>query len=365
MKSTFQQVLSGCGFSTQRAAVCADVFATNSLEGVYSHGVNRFAHFVQLVRTGYVDPAGTPSLTDAVGALERWDGNSGPGPLNALAATDRAMELADQHGMGCVALANTNHWMRAGYYGWRAARAGYVLIAWTNTVPLMAAWGAVDSRLGNNPMVIAVPYAGGAGVQGSTYRSGRAAAPAATSQTAGGGPNRDDESAAIVLDMAMSQFSYGKMELHRLRGEPLPIPGGYDREGRLTTDAEEILESGRALAIGFWKGAGLSLLLDLVASVLSGGRATHELATQPQETNVSQVYLAFSLQKLSHASIIGEKVRQIIHDYKNSVPAEASHAVVYPGERMAQIVRENLEKGIPVDDSVWTRIEALRNEQLA
>ena len=57
--------------------------------------------------------------------MERWDGQSGPGNLNAHACHEREHWTSPAvHGMGAVFLANTNHWMRGGTYGWQAANAG-------------------------------------------------------------------------------------------------------------------------------------------------------------------------------------------------------------------------------------------------
>src|SRR5205823_1096144 len=151
--------------------------------------------------------------------------------------------------LGCVALKNTNHWMRGGSYGWQAAEAGVIGICWTNTMPNLPPWGASDQRLGNNPLVIAVPRPPG----------------------------------HVVLDMAMSQFSYGALASYRLRGEQLPVAGGFDIDGQLTRDPAAIEHSGRPLPIGFWKGSGLALMLDMLAALLSGGRATHQVPPNPDE----------------------------------------------------------------------------------
>src|SRR5262245_2979657 len=179
MKATFLKILLLHDMSKSKAETCAEVFTSNSIDGVYSHGVNRFSRFIEYIIKGYINIDAEPKLVHANRAIEQWDGQLGPGPLNALHATNRAMQLAEKFGMGCIALANNNHWMRAGYYGWKAAKKGYVMVSWTNTIGNMPAWNATDRRLGNNPIVIAIPYNG----------------------------------EAIVLDMAMSQFSYGKMEM--------------------------------------------------------------------------------------------------------------------------------------------------------
>lgn len=322
MHQRFADILLKLGFTKERADNCAAIFTANSVDGIYTHGVNRFPRFVQYVKDGYVLPHATPSLQHKFGAVEQWNGNLGPGTLNAVHATETAMQLARQHGIGCVALANTNHWMRGGTYGWHAAKAGFVFIGITNTIGVMPAWGAVDSRLGNNPFVMALPY--------------------------------KDE--AIVLDMAMSQYSFGAMELAVFKNENLAVQGGYNEAGELTNDPAAILASKRPLPIGYWKGAGLSLLLDILATVLSGGLAGHEITKSGIESNVSQVFIAIDISKLGNHSVIAKTVEGIIEDYHQSIASDASKKITYPGERVLQNRRNNLANGIPVLKKVWEGI---------
>jgi 3-dehydro-L-gulonate 2-dehydrogenase len=297
----------------------------NSVDGVNSHGINRFPRFIRSIIEGFVKPEAVPSLVHSIGSLEQWDGNLGPGPLNATFATDRAMELALENGIGMVSLANTNHWMRGGAYGWQAAKKGFVLICWTNTCPNMPAWGATDPRLGNNPFVIAVPF--------------------------------QDE--AIVLDFAMSQYSYGKMESLSSEGRELPYPGGFNKRGELTTNPEEILESWRVLPVGYWKGAGLSLLLDILATILSGGRSTHQIDSCNSEYSVSQVFIAINIKSLHNFPAIDNSINQIIEDLHKSNPENSSSKIRYPGENVVKLRNENLKNGIPVNMENWEKILSL------
>ena len=84
MKAEFFRILLRLGFATERAYKCAEIFTLNSLEGVYSHGVNRFPRFVKNIREGQIKPDAIPSLIHRAGAIEQWNGNLGPGPLNAF-----------------------------------------------------------------------------------------------------------------------------------------------------------------------------------------------------------------------------------------------------------------------------------------
>ena len=325
MCSEFQRILLKHGFSENKAETCARIFAENSLEGIYSHGIYRFPRFVDYIQKGFVNVNAEPRLVHTTGALEQWDGHLGPGPLNALFCADRAMYLASEKGLGCVAIANTNHWMRGGTYGWQATKQGFAFLGWTNTEANMPPWGAKDSRLGNNPLVFAIPFG----------------------------------NEAVVLDFAMTQFSYGKMEATQLEGKTLPYPGGFNTNGKLTNQPDEILESRRALPIGYWKGAGLSLLLDILATVLSAGLSTRELSQKEAEYNVSQVFIAFSLEKLSNFPSIEKTISEIITDFKNAAPDETGSEIRYPGERVLYTRAENLKNGIPVNESVWEEIQKL------
>jgi 3-dehydro-L-gulonate 2-dehydrogenase len=322
------RVLLKLGFEQQRAQLCAQLFADASRDGVYSHGLNRFPRFVSMVRSGLVDIHAAPELRTNSGPLEGWNGNSGPGNLNAYHSMKRAIELSREHGMGCVALANTNHWMRGGSYGWQAAEAGVIGICWTNTLPNLPPWGASDPRVGNNPLIIAVPR----------------------------------DKGHVVLDMAMSQFSYGTLTSYRMRGERLPVDGGYDGKGQLTRDPGAIETSGRPLPIGFWKGSGLALMLDLLAALLSGGKATHQLATDPdRETMLSQVFIAFDpsfhAASADQASLNPDVADQIVAHFQLA-PHSAGEAVRYPGYRVLNTRRENLANGVPVDPSIWQQVQA-------
>jgi 3-dehydro-L-gulonate 2-dehydrogenase len=325
MEREFRRILDGHHFNSEKSAAIARVFAENSLEGILTHGINRFPAFIQYVEDGYIMPDAEPLKRHAAGALEQWDGRLGPGPLNALACTDRAIELSKAHGIGCVALANTNHWMRGGTYGWRAAKAGFVFMGWSNTIANMPAWGASDVRLGNNPLVLAVPYG--------------------------------DE--AVVLDMAMSQFAYGAIESHRRRNSELRVPGGYDTRGELTTNASEILETGRLLPAGYWKGSGLAILLDLFAALLSGGLPTVGISKHKAESAVSQVFIAIDPSQLDNSEAIAGTVREVIEDFSRSAAVSKVSEVRYPGERVVRLRRENLEQGISVDRSVWEEVKSL------
>jgi 3-dehydro-L-gulonate 2-dehydrogenase len=322
---TLQRILLKLDFEREPAQLCARLFAETSRDGVYSHGLNRFPRFVRAIHSGIVDVHATPELVTSSGALERWDGRRGPGNVNAHGCMGRALELARQQGVGCVALANTNHWMRGGSYGWQAAEAGAISICWTNTMPNLPPWGSADPLLGNNPLVIAVPRPGG----------------------------------HVVVDMAMSQFSYGVLEQYRMRGELLPVDGGFDRQGRPTRDPAEIEASGRMLPMGYWKGSGLALVLDLMAGFLSGGQFTRNIALgSEKESGLSQVFIAFDVARLDPHGVAARMAEEVVQSVSTKARA-TGEPVRYPGERVLQVRNENMARGIPVEPAIWESVRAM------
>ena len=312
-------------FEPGRADLCARLFTEVTCDGVYTHGLARFPRFVATIRLGVVKPEASPSLVAAFGAIERWDGNLGPGNLNAYSSMQRAIELAKAHGIGGVFLANTNHWMRGGTYGWQAADEGLFAMCWTNTLPNVPAWGALAPTVGNNPFVMAVPRLGGENV---------------------------------VIDMAMSQYSYGTLSAYEKRGEQLPFAGGFDAEGKLTTDPAAISKTERALPIGLWKGSGMSMALDLFGAMLSGGLSAHQIPRDSlRESGLSQVFLAIDPKGLGveQMDAIAEGMIANLHAAE---PVEAGKTVRYPGEKTLRVRRENMELGVPVDEELWKQLLA-------
>jgi 3-dehydro-L-gulonate 2-dehydrogenase len=308
-------------FSKDKALLIANTYAQSSCDGVYSHGLNRFPLFIDYIKQGFIDPDADPEKVASFGSLERWDGKQGPGISNAHQCMERAMALADEYTMGCVALRNTNHWMRGGSYGWQAADKRKIALCFTNTKPNMPPWGGSENRLGNNPFVVAVPR----------------------------------EEGHVVLDMAVSQFSLGKINTYSLNNETLPFPGGWDENGNLTKDPKKIIATGKAMPAGYWKGSALAIVLDMLAALLSAGNPTNRIEDEA-ETDICQIFLCIDPDKFSDSEITDNLLNEIIDFMHEVPPIHGGGRTYYPGERTLATRKDHLKNGIPVDDTIWERI---------
>ena len=304
LKAEFKRVLLARKLREDTAEAVATLFADTTLSGIYSHGVNRFPRFIYQLDQGHIHPEAEPEKVLSLGAIEQWDAHQAIGNLTAVKMMDRAIALADQHGIGVVALKNANHWMRGGSYGLQAAQKGYVGICWTNSLAVMPPWGGKEPRIGTNPLVIAVP----------------------------GNP-------PTYVDMSCSMFSYGKLEVTRLAGKQT---------------------NRRLLPMGYWKGSGLSIVLDMVATLLSGGLSVAEVSEDlDDEYRVSQVFIAIEVDRLIDGKTRDEKLRRITDYVLSATPSQEGVPVRLPGHNLEKTIAEHRKNGIPVDDSVWQKILAL------
>ena len=321
--ATVTEKLTARGCAREDAERVAAVATDNSLEGVYSHGINRVRRLLLGIDNKIIDPTARAQQSGGFGGFERWNGNQGIGILNALDCTDRAIALAAEHGIGCVALNNTSHWFRGGTYGWRMANAGMVGIAFTNTKSNMAYYGTRESLLGTVPLIVALPRKKG----------------------------------HIVTDVSMAEYSYGKLELARLAGKELPAPGGYDLDGNLSTDPLRVMQGNRVLPMAKWKGSALAMILDFAAASMALGNTSVDVRGLPgDEHGISQVFIAINSRAVNSVDQEEEILERTLQTILNTEPAPGFSEVRYPGQNVHKFREENSRRGIPVEESVWNGI---------
>lgn len=314
--------LEGRGIEQSRACAVAETIAGISRDGVYSHGINRFKRMILSIDNGTCKPNETPECVAKLGSFERWDGKAGMGIVNALTCTDRAIELAKEHGIACVSLGNTNHWFRAGTYGWRMAEAGMYGIVFTNSDATIVYHGTLDRVLGTTPLVLAVPRNEG----------------------------------PIVADVSLGEYSYGKLQLAKLAGKQMPKPAGYDSENQLSTDPTSVMKEARLLPLGEYKGSAINLLLDLMTSATGLGRAACEISETPGDEIVSQMFIAINSRAVNSTEEEEAIINRQLDYLLKARPAPGFSSPRYPGQNIMKTRAENTQNGIPVDDKIWQDI---------
>ena len=310
--------------NAQDARRFAEIFAGNSLDGVYSHGMNRYPRYLSDMESGLCDAKVTQAeRVSGLGGLEVWDAHFGVGPLIAQQMAERAIELARTHGIACVALRNNSHWLRAGRYGLMMADAGMMGLCMTNTCMNLVAYGAKEPSTGNNPITIAIPRRAG----------------------------------SLVMDMAVSQYAFGKLEIMAQEGGMLDTPCGYDTDGNLTNDPQKIVESGLMTPMALWKGSALSIMIDLMVSMLSLGRTSLTIGTPADgEKGMSQMFVCMNPAAVIDMDKAEAQMEKTIAFLNSLEPKDGVHGVHAPGENLEKTRARNRECGIPVTEDTWQKI---------
>ena len=225
------------------AEQAADVLASADLRGIDSHGVARLTSYFDLLSEGLINPTPKIKILRSTLSTATVDGDNGLGLVVGPQANKIAMDMAEKAGSGWVSICNTNHYGIAGYYVLQALKRDMIGWAMTNSTKLVTPlWGA-ERMLGTNPIAIAFP-------------------------------GKDEP--PIVIDMATCAAAYGKIEMARRRGQPIPQGWGIDNQGRGTTNPDDIVAGGALLPLGSdrerggHKGYGLAIMVDVLCGALGG-----------------------------------------------------------------------------------------------
>lgn len=230
-------LFAACGVPQDAAETVAAALVDADLRGIPSHGTLLAPMYAERLRRGSVSTAVRAEVVVDAGALAVLDAGHALGVLTADQAMALAIEKARAHGLGAVTVRRAFHFGGGFRYVQAAAAAGMVGVAAANTRPLMPAPGGARAAVGNNPLAIGVPRAGGE---------------------------------PIVLDMALSEAALGKIRLAAAEGRAIPPTWATDAAGAPTTDAEAAI-AGLLLPAAGHKGYGLALMVDVLCGVLSGG----------------------------------------------------------------------------------------------
>jgi len=317
--------------SAEDAATTADVFLQAESMGEESHGLRLLLQVL-----ARLDAKGDLAATDITtvadkGAIAVWDGQQSLGQVTAARAMRLAMRKAGDHGIGFVAVRNSNSFTSAKYYPLLATREGMIGCAFTNTSrKLIPPPGGTTPVLGNNPVAYAAP----AGRYG-----------------------------AFVLDMACTAAAVERIVKAKERGEPIPLGWALDRDGKDTTDPAEALASLALLPFGGYKAFGLAMVHEMLTSIVAGGALmagdAKGFAPYDLPMNTSFSLLALDIAAFRPLAHFEADMERMIDRIKSSRLREVGGRILFPGERAQTELSRRREAGIPVARSTWERLLAL------
>jgi LDH2 family malate/lactate/ureidoglycolate dehydrogenase len=322
-----RKVLEAVDVPPEAAALVAESLVSANLRGVDSHGVQLLIWYTQQIRDQSVDVKGTGRVVSESGSCMVYDAMQSLGQVVSDIACNHAARMARANGIGIVTVRESSHFGACAWWAEKLAAEGFIGIVMCNATPLVAAWQGKDQILGTNPICMAVP-----------------------------GPH------TYLLDMATTTVALNRIHKAVLSGDT-EIPPGWamDADGNPTTDPQVALK-GLPTPVGGYKGTGLSLMVEILCAVLSGGAMMTEvggLRASKRPMRVSQFFLAIDPARFLPIDEFESRMQTMREKVTGSRPAVGFHEVLIAGEPEWRSEAQRKRDGIPVAKGIWEELTKL------
>jgi L-2-hydroxycarboxylate dehydrogenase (NAD+) len=326
------QVFQKAGCNESSARDMAQCLVQTNLWGIDSHGVLRVAKYLDRLRSGGMNPTPEIQTLQAEEGLEVLDADNGSGYIAGRAAMTRAIELTKKQNIAAVGIINSNHCGATSLYARMALDHDMIGIAMSNVAPNMVMTGGSRPITGNSPIAVAIP-------------------------TFGDFP--------FVLDISLSAVAGGKLLVAAKNGEQIPFGWATDSDGRPTTDPQ-VGFNGFLLPLGGHKGFGLSLLVDILCGVITGGSFQHQLKSMyryPNDpSNTAHLMIVINPLALISKEQMKERMSDFIRTVKESPMWNPDSEMLLPGEIEYRKEQERRRGGIPIPAALYDELAAIGSE---
>lgn len=317
-----RDVLVHAGIPAAHAAQSARHLVLCDLRGVESHGITRLSALVQRIRNGVVNANANIRVERQRAASALVNGDNGLGVPVSTFATELAVRLAREQGIGTVGVHNSNHFGMAADYALQMADAACLGIITTNSSPAMVPWGAAKKFLGTNPLCFGAPTHG----------------------------------PPLILDMATSVVAMGHVVLAEKRGQTIPDTWAVGPDGLPTTDPTRARQGG-ARPLADYKGSGLALMVEVFTSLLTGAtlgvHAAGFFSDMSRPADVAHLFIAIDIAAFAGLESFKERMQALLTEMRELPLAPGFDRVTLPGEIEQERLDERLANGVPLDPAVY------------
>jgi uncharacterized oxidoreductase len=287
--------------------------------------VIRTKTYITQIEDGQLKPAAQPQVARRTGAIALVDCGFGFGQIGARFGAQLASDIAQENGIGCVALQDVNHIGRLGEYAEMIARDGMVGLLFTGGTMgkrSVTPYGGREAIMGTNPMAWAVPT--------------------------GDMP--------LIHDVATAAVANGKIMVALSKGEAFPDGMLLDKDGVATTDPASFYEGGMLLPFGTYKGSGLAMMMELIPTLLAGFAP---IALPGFRSGNPTLILALQVEAFTDRANFEQNVRDFMARVKTVPPAVGFDEAMLPGEQEARYYADRSRHGIPLPEAVWDDLTTL------
>ena len=328
------QVFLHFGISRKDSALASEVLSLADVRGIDSHGVARLHTYYEMLTLGRINPTPAIKVIRERKSVCTVDGDNGLGLIVGPKANTIAMDKADLFGSGWVSVCNTNHYGIASYYSLKALERDMIGWSMTNSTKLVAPlWGG-ERMLGTNPISIAFPGL---------------------------------KNLPIVIDLATSAAAYGKIEIAKRKGQPVPKGWIIDKQGEMSTNPDDMINGGALLPLGSerelggHKGYALSAMVDILTSVLSGANwgpfappfaLRQEIPARSVGKGIGHFFGAMEIQGFMDVTEFKKRIDEWIEVFRNTKPAKGTSGPLIPGDPEHKEEVKRRKEGIPLISAV-------------
>ena len=326
-KSLILEIFSNLSVNNQVAQLCAEGLVQTSLRGIDTHGIRLVPHYVAAIESGRLNPKPNIQFEKTSSSTGILDADHTLGYAAGVIAIQHAIELANESGAGFISVKNSSHCGALAYPCLKACEEGMIGLGFTHATSRMKSPGSNREFFGTNPLCFTAPM------------------------------EKEDP---FCFDSSPTMIPFHKIFHHRKTQTELPEGSAADLEGKETTDPFKAVQ---LLPIGDYKGFGWSMMVDILAGLLSG---------MPVGKDVSQMYGDITQKRYlghffgcirvdvfqpvkkfkSRLQELAEKVR------KESKKDEESLNMV-PGDPEKKCLEDRLKNGIPVSDEDYNKLNTL------
>src|SRR5687767_1232970 len=310
------------GLTAADASLVAETLVAANLRGVDSHGVVRLPHYATRLRNGSVKARPSIAARRTGPSTALVEGDAGMGQLVAARAMREAIAIARESGVGAVVARNSSHCGACAWFVEMAVKEGMIGVALTHTDPIMVPPGMKRIFLGSNPIAFGAPGA------------------------------REP----VIIDMSTTHVAWGKVLVARQEGKTIPPDWGVDKDGKPTTDPNQVV----GLApTGAHKGYALALMVEILCAQLAGvpfGRhVTKMYGELNKPRNLGHFMLALDIGRFTDPQAFPTQIESFVRE----IHAEGALA---PGDPERLNAERRGREGIPLGDATAAELNALAAE---
>lgn len=316
------------GVPDNDAHIASEILVSTEMRGVSSHGIMRVEKYINCLLQGGIHPKASTTLLQEDPNFTLFDANGGLGLIASQKAMQYTIDKANTSSVAVAFVKNSRHFGAAGYYSLMCARQNKIGLSMSNGDIIMAVTGSSTSSIGNNPFSFAAP----AGKYGD-----------------------------MVLDMAMSKVSDGKVQIAELNQEQLDPGAILDQEGHPSVIPSDYLNGGTLLPFGEHKGYGLAVMVEILAGILSGSsllKNARAWNVDPKSREgVGHFFLALDFDKFMSLDLYTARVEAMIEELVGSPKKVGVKRIYFPGEIENLKEKEAKKSGIIVNHACALSLE--------